>query len=242
MDLDANGWNIILTGVIAVLIAFPGGLLLEKMKQRRKDAENFRSIIDTIQHNLKKNLELMQQMHRELPGGGVIYYNLELSPWPIILSKLYTIRDKTLKQEVLYIYYELSHLSRKIDLQLEEAFLSPVSSSDRIELRMALVNNGILGHITDLAPKVEQLRSRFDAPDDINIRLGDKEYAAIGLWFSTYFAVYLFEITTIMGRDWLVNLFLASFALFFATIFTWYAFRSLNSGKFRRFVVWLSGG
>lgn len=162
--IDSDVWALIINCIVAIFVGVPGGYLLSFWIRRSTDNKERNELYCSLYRNLTKNIQLMEQMSFELPKGGTIYYNLDLSNWPIFLTKIRLIEDRKLADDTLYIYYELIHLSRKVDLQLNEFFLSALPGGTNPN-RTQLVMGGIVSHIGVLKPKVQDLQVKYQHLD-----------------------------------------------------------------------------
>ena len=101
--------------LIGVFVGAILALVANRIIENEREKINEKNLIKLILIPLLKNEQLFNQLIGELSGGTIPYYNLELSGWQIFSTQLYLLKNKRLTKKIYYRYYEISHLSRKID-------------------------------------------------------------------------------------------------------------------------------
>lgn len=137
-----------LTGVA---VGIPVALSIDRRVSARHRKEEEAYFLNTVKDNLSRNIDLMNQIKRELSAESVLFYHLDLSIWQTHSERLDSVENRELARKITMTYYELEHLNRKMDLQLEtvySAFKAIVGySSERVRLIKA-----ILDHIATILP------------------------------------------------------------------------------------------
>jgi len=129
-DFASNG----LATLLGALIGIPVALGIDRHLAARRKAEEREQehiltrerklqFIESLEAALRKNQKLVQQMKTELTPQSVIFYNVDTLLLDSTSSiKYQLIEDLRLNQLLDSIRYELAHLHRKVELQLEIEF------------------------------------------------------------------------------------------------------------------------
>ncbi len=120
------------TVALATLLGVPAGFALQKWIDRVHGREDKERLLRALEMNLQKNIELLMSIisHTTDPFSGVripgtgVYYPLDLASWPSMSTKLGSFENKNFEEVITWIYFELNHLERKLDANLQLAFIS----------------------------------------------------------------------------------------------------------------------
>jgi len=134
--------------LVGVILGIPVALWLDRKitAQRRREEESY--LLGVLRDNLNHNLNLMNQIKRELPNN-VVFYHLDLSPWQTHSGRLDSIKNRELVQVIATTYYELEHLNRKLNIQLEMNY-SPFVAVNGYPLERKRLVDAILLHTESL--------------------------------------------------------------------------------------------
>jgi uncharacterized membrane-anchored protein YhcB (DUF1043 family) len=180
----SNFWQDFLSNSLAtllgVVIGIPVALIIDRFVTKNKDKKEIskqreelrlrkRQLLNLFRDSLQKNLSLVEQMEKELTPNIVIFYNVDTQLLESTSSIKYeNIDDLNLNQQLDSIRYELIHLHRKIDLQLDIEYSAYRAFGNYLESRTKIIEV-ITAHI----PKVKQ--EILDALFNINLQLKDPE-------------------------------------------------------------------
>lgn len=157
-NLVSNGLATLLGAVIGIPIA----LVIDRHLAARRKAEERQQahtltlerklqLIESLEAALRKNQQLVQQMKTELTPQSVIFYNVDTLLLDSTSSiKYQLIEDLRLDQLLDSIRYELAHLHRKVDLQVEIEF-SAFKAMQRYQVRRSQLISAIRDHF----PRIE---------------------------------------------------------------------------------------
>ena len=112
--------NDILGIFLGALLGIPAGIWLNSIKKNRADKTRKEQLKSAIKESVKKNVGLLKQIEEWITNpGGTPFFNVDL---PLLEStanlKYEILHDINLCREIDHFRYELTHLSRKIDLLL----------------------------------------------------------------------------------------------------------------------------
>ncbi len=152
-----------LATLAGVVVGIPVALLIDRLVSkwqakeefnRQKEAAQRRKIqlLQTLKDALQKNFALVEQIEKELSPEAVIFYNVDLQLLEGTSSLKYELIDNLeLNQQLDSIRYELIHLHRKIELQLDIEFSSYKAMGNYMAKRRQLV-----GAITMHLPRIKK--------------------------------------------------------------------------------------
>jgi hypothetical protein len=144
---------IIIVAPLAILIF--GGYFLQLWIERDARKRDKRTVLSLLLYNLKDNLKKIEDIKHDFTEHPenrndkapypVVYYNLDLTVWSFVLTKLYLIKNEQLIKEIYRLYFEFDYLSRKMDLQMSEYFLPGIPgdierAGHRKELKIAILD------------------------------------------------------------------------------------------------------
>jgi hypothetical protein len=142
--------------LFGVLFGIPAGLYLESKLHKKQELEEKLSLLGYFEENLKKNIQLMEQAVKEVPKG-VIFYNMDLSSWPNIQYRLGILQNPDLEREILRVYYEFGHLSRKLERLFELAYSPLMQQEPYQSLLWEFRDHAIVAHLEVLVPDAKAL-------------------------------------------------------------------------------------
>ena len=104
---------------VGAILAVLGALWVERWRQRRNLQAHRQQILKLLRYALEKNLKLLQQLLSEIKPSYVVFYDIDL----LLLNSIDTLKYEVLEdlsfiENIEWIRFELSHLRRKLDLQL----------------------------------------------------------------------------------------------------------------------------
>jgi hypothetical protein len=150
-----------LATLIGVAAGVPVALWIDRKVSSRHRKEEEVYFLHIVKDNLSHNVDLMNQIQRELRVETVLFYHLDLSPWQTHSGRLDSVENRELVQRIARTYYELEHLNRKMDLQLEMAYSAFRAISGYSSERASLVQ-AILGHIAVILPLAQKTIALID--------------------------------------------------------------------------------
>jgi len=108
--------------------------------QRSSLAQRRSQFLQMLRESLEKNLALVKQMEREVRPESVIFYNVDTQLLEATSSIKYEItEDLDLNRRLDSIRYELLHLHRKVELQLEIEYSAYKAIRGYMERRAELI-------------------------------------------------------------------------------------------------------
>lgn len=152
-----------LATLLGVVVGIPVALFIDRLvnqwqakeeirKQKERLQQRKSQLLQTIKETLQKNLALVEQMEKELTPEAVIFYNVDVQLLEGTSSLKYELIDNLeLNRQLDSIRYELLHLHRKIELQLDIEFSTYKAMRNYIAKRTELVG-AILAHL----PRIKQ--------------------------------------------------------------------------------------
>lgn len=152
-----------LATLLGALIGIPIALALDRHLAVRRKAEERQQeyiltlerklqLVESLEAALRKNQQLVQQMKAQLTPQSVIFYNVDTLLLDSTSSiKYQLIEDLSLNQVLDSIRYELAHLHRKVELQLEIEF-SAFKAMGGYQAR----RTRLIGAIHDHLPRIER--------------------------------------------------------------------------------------
>ena len=152
-----------LATLLGVILGIPVAFLIDRWvtqwqekKEIIKESETLQQrkaqLLQTLKDALQKNLDLVEQMERELKPETVIFYNVDTQLLEGTSSLKYEVIDNLdLNRQLDSIRYELIHLHRKVELQLEIEFSAYKAFGNYMERRKQLVEA-----ITVHLPRIKQ--------------------------------------------------------------------------------------
>ena len=154
---------------LGALLGIPAGLALNHAWDKRVDASRRKQLLSALKGAVDKNGYLIGQIHEWVSkSGGTPFFNLDLT----LLESTATIKydllaDIDLCREIDYLRFELTHLSRKVDILLDLEFnpssrmaIDAPEGSMYYKLRPKLVQ-AISSHIEPIKKTVEQLQTKL---------------------------------------------------------------------------------
>ncbi|MFH1579764.1 MAG: hypothetical protein ABIE25_06365 [Thermoplasmatota archaeon] len=148
--------------LIGVLLGIPAGLYLDRVVKSGETTQERRRLLKFFKRNLETNIRLLAQSKAELPRA-TIYYNLDLGAWPAVSEKVHLLRNDSLAEGLCRLYYELEHISRKVNLQFEMAFSTFSAIVGYGQIRSDLVMRGIIPHIDAVLREADRLLQAINA-------------------------------------------------------------------------------
>jgi len=149
--------------IIAIITLF-AAIAIPLWNERRADKKERLYVYNYLYRNLEKNLKLIRQLKSEIPNI-VPYYNLDLGAWHLIAPKVTLLNKKPLEERIFSVYYELSHLSRKVDIlvdmQHKSLYAVTPHNVDIYDTSMNALINAILQHIPKLEKQIKELLSEL---------------------------------------------------------------------------------
>jgi hypothetical protein len=152
-----------LATILGVVIGIPVAFFIDRLitqwqekneitKQKNALIQRKKQLLQLLSETLQKNLELVEQMESQVKPEFVIYYNVDT----LLLESTSSIRyeiidDLNLNRQIDSIRYELLHLHRKVELQLELSYREFKASGNFMTARTQLIG-AIIAHI----PRVKQ--------------------------------------------------------------------------------------
>ena len=158
-DFVSNG----LSTLLGVLFGIPVALWLDRLISSRRHAQEMEQaclvskarrlqFVDMLVETLSKNQQLVTQMKEQLTPGTVIFYNVDTLTLDATSSIKYDIIDDLKLNRLLdSVRFELSHLYRKVELQLEISYGSN-SSRELYEAKRTQLIQAIHDHF----PRIER--------------------------------------------------------------------------------------
>lgn len=149
--------------LLGVAVGIPVALWIDRFLSGRREAKESakQGAIETQRKNqflqmlfeaLDKNLQLVQQMEQEVRPDYIIFYNVDTQLLESVSSIKYDlIDDLDFNRRLDSIRYELIHLHRKVELQLEIEYSVYKAMGNYMEKRTQLV-----GAITAHFPRIKQ--------------------------------------------------------------------------------------
>ncbi|MBW1796037.1 MAG: hypothetical protein JRJ38_16715 [Deltaproteobacteria bacterium] len=153
----------VLATLLGVAVGIPVALWIDRFVSRRRESKEIaerrnaltqrkNQFLQMLHEALRKNLALVEQMERELRPESVIFYNVDTQLLESTSSmKNETIEDLDLNRRLDSIRYELLHLHRKVELQLEIEY-SPYKAMANYMDRRAQLVEAITAHF----PRIKQ--------------------------------------------------------------------------------------
>lgn len=141
---------------LGVLLGVPVALWIERWRARQATTDRRLQILKLLRDTLVKNHALLQQMVAEVKPDYVIFYNVDNTVLDSTASLKYELLDDVVLNRLLeHIRYELQHLHRKVELQLEIEYGSFLTTSHYRQMRSRLLE-AITGHLQPLSTKIDE--------------------------------------------------------------------------------------
>src|SRR3989338_2996398 len=138
----SNFLSNLLATIIGAIIGILGAIFIDKRIKRHKKSQEMWDILNSLRDEIGKNIELLEQIKRELATPNyVIYYNLQLSTWEAVSSKGLTTLDLSFLKKINHLYYEYELIVRKINIQLDMSFTPLVTMPQFTQLRSLIVGS-----------------------------------------------------------------------------------------------------
>ncbi|MFW9924537.1 MAG: hypothetical protein ACFFDW_14735 [Candidatus Thorarchaeota archaeon] len=175
MVLDPFSSNLLselIATIVGVALGIPAGIWLNNLLEKRRRSKEFseelereskliKEILFQINDEINKNIELLQQLGKELAKNDLYipHYNLKISTW-----KAFTIRELTLIQkcsyykDIFHVYFEIEHMIRKIDRLFEFLTVNALGAS-RIQKSLA---ESILKLLPSVLKACEELKKKIE--------------------------------------------------------------------------------
>lgn len=154
--------------LLAVVSGIPTALWIDRALRGRATNERRVQLLQLLREALEKNLALVAQMTREVEPGRVIFYNVDTSLLESSASVKYEVIGNLALNKLLdSIRYELQHLHRKVELQLEIQYSSFRAIGDYLQVRERLID-AIRGHFPRITQEIDQALEliRKESPED----------------------------------------------------------------------------
>jgi hypothetical protein len=94
---------------------------LERRRETRRRSERHVGALEMIGDEIKKNVELCNQIKNDFEIAGMgyqQYHTITRSTWEAVSDALYDLEDRKLTQRIAIQYYEYDHMQRKMDTRL----------------------------------------------------------------------------------------------------------------------------
>lgn len=144
---------------LGAIFGIPAGLWLERWRARATLQERRRQLLVLLGEALEKNRGLVEQMQREVKPDRVIFYNVDITVFDATASlKFELISNPDLNTLLERIRYELQHLHRKVNLQLEITYSTFRAMGDYPQVRAEIIK-AISAHIDPIKTSIDQALS-----------------------------------------------------------------------------------
>jgi len=162
-DLVSN----LLATVLGVVVGIPTALWVDRFLIRRQEekeatkeralaTQRRRQMLQILREALQKNLNLVRQMEGELQPATVLFYNVDTQLLEATSAIKYEILDELELSRLLdSIRYELLHLHRKVELQLEIEYSASKAMTSYGKMRAQLVQ-AIRDHFPRIKDEISQ--------------------------------------------------------------------------------------
>jgi len=122
-------WQQFLITFFGVIVGIPFALWLNRRQEEREQATEMktgaaraRHVLQALRQTVQKNVGLMNQMTTDL-NTTAIFYNVDLAVLQVFEpEQAILIKDVPLSEKLAHLRFELSHLHRKVELQLQIEF------------------------------------------------------------------------------------------------------------------------
>jgi len=163
-----------LATVLGVLVGIPVALCLNRFLTRRQESretskqqvlatQRRHQLLQILREALQKNRDLVLQMEQELRPKTLIFYNVDTQLLEATSSIKYEILDELELSRLLdSIRYELLHLHRKVELQLEIEYSAFKAMGNYGETRAGLVQ-AIRAHFPRIKDEISQALDMISA-------------------------------------------------------------------------------
>lgn len=126
---DQPFWQQFIVTFVGVIIGIPFALWINRRQAAREqanaksaDTAKARQVLQALKQSVQKNIGLLNQMLTDLKAMA-IFYNVDLSVIQAFeTQQAILIEDVALSEKLANLRYELSHLHRKVELQLQIEF------------------------------------------------------------------------------------------------------------------------
>jgi hypothetical protein len=154
---------------LGALIGIPAGLALNHAWEHRVDSARRKQLRSALKETVDKNLYLIEQIKDWLStSGGTPFFNVDLTLVEATATIKYEIlNDIELCREIDTLRFELTHLSRKINVLLELEFnpsarmaVSEPESSFYLLFRPKLVDS-VRVHLEPITRTLESLKTKL---------------------------------------------------------------------------------
>ncbi len=159
-NIPSDFWSQLFATLIGVIAGIPVAFWIQKKIDFERVVDEKKYLIDFLSKNLERNLDLLRKAKKELPSK-VIFYNLDLGAWNFVSQKIGIIKDNILAEDISRIFYQLGHLSRKIDRQYEMHYSAFAAMSNYPVQRQDLVKATII-HIDLLEKDIKEILDRLN--------------------------------------------------------------------------------
>jgi len=169
-DFASNSLATLLGVLVGIPIALWLNRLLTRWQESRKTsqeqalaAQQRRQLLQMLREALQKNRDLILQMEQQLRSKTVIFYNVDTQLLDATSSIKYEILDDLELSRLLdSIRYELLHLHRKVELQLETAYSAFKAVDTYREMRDRLIQ-AIHDHFPRIKDEIGQALDMISA-------------------------------------------------------------------------------
>lgn len=144
------------SSVVGSAFGIYGALWLQSKTKKQQKIQKRIDLIKALEENLEKNAHLVTQMMKEVKPDTVIYYNVDTSILESTASVKYEIlHNYRLNKKLDSLRYELQHLERKIDLQLEITYNGLLAMTNYRKIRADLIVS-IGKHLRTIEPLITE--------------------------------------------------------------------------------------
>lgn len=115
--------------LIGVFIAFR----LNRKLNRKIEKIRAKRLLFLLKENIEFNVTLLHELKKWLPSPHhVVFFNLDFTIWNSLPSNLVSFLDNPkILTEISGFYYQLQHLSRKVDMLFHLGFKSPQTKDNK---------------------------------------------------------------------------------------------------------------
>ncbi len=151
-----------LATLLGVLLGIPIALWVNRWIENRGKKQKKSDLLQLFHETLEKNKSLLEQMSRELDPKYIIFYNVDTSLLESTASLKYEIIDNSeLNRRLDTLRYELQHIHRKVELQLEIAYSALMAMSNYLTIRANLIS-ATKGHLPRIIEEIDQVLKIID--------------------------------------------------------------------------------
>jgi hypothetical protein len=145
-----------LATVLGIVLGIPAAFWIDRLLQKKQETGNRIELLQLMSDTLEKNHKLLIKIEEDLKPGYVFFYNVDTLLLDATSSLKYEILDNIKLNQLLdSVRYELLHLHRKVNLQIEISFSTFRAMDDYMETRAGLVHN-ILANVPEVKSEISK--------------------------------------------------------------------------------------